>query len=54
MTGAGFVPSTADAGIRWPAAMGLMLSLFAAGAAILYRLAPSFWVTRELRRSKRR
>jgi hypothetical protein len=49
MIGALLVPSTADAGVRWAAAMGLVIGVMASGVAVLYRHAPSFWVTRRPR-----
>ena len=49
MIGTVLVPSTADAGVRWAAAMGLVIGAMASGVAVLYRHAPSFWVVRKPR-----
>ncbi|MDR7115629.1 hypothetical protein [Caulobacter sp. BE254] len=46
MIGSILVPSTADAGIKWAAAMGLVIGAMASGVAVLYRHAPSFWIVR--------
>ncbi len=50
MTSAALVPAAADAAIRWPTAMGLVVSVLSAGAAMLYRYAPDFWVPLRIRR----
>jgi hypothetical protein len=44
--GALLVPSTAGTGVRWAAAMGLVIGVMASGVPVLYRHAPSFWVVR--------
>jgi hypothetical protein len=50
MASAALVPGAADAGIRWPAAMALVVSVLSAGAAMLYRYAPSFWIPLRIHR----
>jgi len=52
MASAALVPLSADAAIRWPAAMGMVASILSAGAAMLYRYAPTFWVPLRLNRRR--
>jgi hypothetical protein len=47
MLGSALVPETAGNGLKWAAAMGLMIGTMACGVAVLYRHVPGLWVVRK-------